>query len=255
MDKPLKTYLQSIADLTQRGDAREESYYPALQSLLETIVQGQGRIVQAIVLPKPTEAGNPDFRVWDDSHQVIGYVEAKVPGVKLDLIGTSEQLQRYRHTFPNLILTDFYEFCLYRNGVLAETALLARPFIPQTLKVKPPAEQVEALTRLLETFFSFALPPSLTPEALSVELAHRTRFLRDQVILPELDQQGAISGFYQAFLEYLIAGLTREQFADLYAQTITHGLFAARTRAQTRPSRLLSNCPAARRYFGIYRLG
>jgi len=233
MDKLLRSYLHSIADLTQRGDAREESYYPALQKLLEALAPVMGRTVQVTVLPKPTEAGNPDFRVWDGSHQVIGYIEAKAPGAKLDVVETSEQLQRYRHTFPNLILTDFYEFWLYRNGVLLERALLARPFIAQTLKAKPPAEQEEALTHLFETFFSFALPPSLTAEDLARDLARRTRFLRDEVIRPELEQKRKdIYGFYEAFRKYLIAGLTEEQFADLYAQTIAYGLFAARTRAQ-----------------------
>jgi hypothetical protein len=96
---------------------------------------------------------------------------------------------------------------------------------------------VEALTHLFETFFSFALPPSFTAEDLARELARRTRFMRDEVIRPELEQQvsvqqGPLYGFYEAFQKYLIAGLTEEQFADLYAQTITYGLFAARTRAQ-----------------------
>jgi hypothetical protein len=234
MERLLKTYLDAIAKLTQRGDAREESYYPTLKTLLEALAQAQGLAVQVTVLPKPTEAGNPDFRVWDGSHQVIGYIEAKAPGANLDQVETSEQLQRYLHTFPNVILTDFYEFRLYRQGVLLERALLARPFIAQTLKTKPPAEQVAALTHLFQTFFSFALPPTLTPEALSVELARRTRFLRDEVIRPELaHKQKDIYGFYEAFQKYLIAGLTEEQFADLYAQTITYGLFAARTAPRT----------------------
>jgi len=233
MNKTLKTYLNSIADLTQRGDAREESYYPALQRLLETLAPTTGKTVQVTVLPKPTEAGNPDFRVWDGSHQVIGYLEAKAPGANLDRIETSEQLKRYLHTFPNLILTDFYEFRLYRNGAVLERALLARPFIPKILKTMPPAEQVEALTHLFETFLSFALPSSFTAEDLARDLARRTRFFRDEVIRPELEQgQGPVYGFYQAFQKYLIAGLTEDQFADLYAQTITYGLFAARTRAQ-----------------------
>ena len=233
MDKLLKSYLQSIAEITRQGDAREESYYPALKDLLEALAQAQGKTIQVTVLPKRTEAGSPDFRVWDGSHQVIGYIEAKAPGAKLEHVETSEQLRRYLHTFPNVILTDFYEFRLYRRGTLLEHALLARPFIAQTLKTKPPAEQVEALMRLFEAFFAFTLPPSLTPEALSVELARRTRFLRDQVIRPELEcKQKDIYGFFDAFQKYLITGLTEEQFADLYAQTITYGLFAARTRAQ-----------------------
>jgi len=237
------TYLDALFDLAQRGDAREESLYPALEDLLKDLAQAQGRDIQVTVLPKPTEAGNPDFRVWDGSYQVIGYIEAKAPETNLDQVETSEQLQRYLGTFPNVILTDFYEFRLYRNGMLLKRALLARPFIARTLKMKPPAEQVEALTHLFEIFFSFALPPSFTAEDLARELARRTCFLRDQVIRPELEQkQGAIYGFYQAFQEYLIAGLTEKQFADLYAQTITYGLFAARTRTKDSFNRELAYC-------------
>ena len=229
-----ESYLKSIANLTTRGDAREESYYPALQKLLETLAPTVGKTVQVTVLPKKTDAGNPDFRVWDGSHQVVGYIEAKAPGAKLDQVEVSEQLQRYRRTFPNLILTDFYEFRLYRNDVLLKRALLARSFIPKTLKTDPPAEQVKELTQLFEDFFSFAPPSSFTAEDLARELARRTRFLRDDVIRPELAQkQKDIYGFYEAFQKYLIASLTEKQFADLYAQTITYGLFADRTRTRT----------------------
>jgi hypothetical protein len=248
------SYLNALFELARRGDAREESHYPALNDLLNTLARAQGRNIQVTVLPKPTEAGNPDFRVWDGSYQVIGYIEAKAPGANLDQVEASEQLQRYLHTFPNLILTDFYEFRLYRNGKLLERVLLARPFVAQQLKAKPPAEQVEELTHLFETFFSFVLLPSLTAEDLARELARRTRFLRDQVILPELKgqvaaQQSPLYGFYEAFQKYLIAGLTEEQFADLYAQTITYGLFAARTRTQdVQPSSSLCAHPGYHRH-------
>ena len=40
-----------------------------------------------------------------------------------------------------------------------------------------------------------------------------------------------LRGFFDAFREYLIGSLTPETFADLFAQTITYGLFAARIRA------------------------
>ncbi|NIR10118.1 MAG: DNA methyltransferase, partial [Candidatus Aminicenantes bacterium] len=50
--------------------------------------------------------------------------------------------------------------------------------------------------------------------------------------MKEQPDEGAnyILGFYEAFQKYLIYGLTKEGFADLYSQTITYGLFAARTR-------------------------
>jgi hypothetical protein len=239
------SYLNALFELARRGDAREESHYLALNDLLNTLAKAQGHVIQVTMLPKPTEAGNPDFRVWDGSYRVIGYIEAKAPGANLDQVETSEQLRRYLHIFPNLILTDFYEFRLYRNGVLLERARLATPFpiygamgfVGQTVKPKPTVQQMDALTHLFDTFFSFALPPSSTAEDLACKLARRTRLMRDEVIRPELEQQvsvqqGPLYGFYDAFQKYLIAGLTKEQFADLYAQTITYGLFAARTRAQ-----------------------
>ena len=71
---------------------------------------------QITILPKKTEAGNPDFRVWDGKQHIVGYIEAKKPGENLDVIETTNQLKRYRNTFPNLILTDFYEFRLYGTG-------------------------------------------------------------------------------------------------------------------------------------------
>ena len=93
MNKPLNSYLKSIAALTRRGGTSEGSYYLELKTLLENIAQAQKRTVQVTVLPKPTEAGNPDFRVWDGSRQVIGYIEAKAPGAKLDQVETSRYIR------------------------------------------------------------------------------------------------------------------------------------------------------------------
>jgi len=235
MKRLLSAYLKDIAETTIQGDAREESYYSALETLLEQFPVGEGKTVQVTTLPKQTEAGNPDFRVWDGKHHIVGYIEAKPPGTNLDRIETSEQLTRYLQTFPNVILTDFYEFRLYRDGELVDQVAIGRHFIAKKIKTTPPIEQVENFENLLGKFFSFSLPRVFSAEELAIELAKRTRFLRDQVVAEELKEQkkgkGDISGFYTAFKKYLIAGLTEEQFADLYSQTISYGLFAARTRA------------------------
>lgn len=233
----IETYLKEIASITKRGDAREESYYSTLKSLLEEFARTKRKkSVHVTVLPKPTHGGNPDLRVWDGKHSQVGYVEAKPPKSNLDDVEDTEQLQRYIETFPNLILTNFYEFRLYRHGKMVTSVLLARPFIADRLKTVPPAENVEEFFALLEKFFQFSLPQEFTAETLAWELASRTRFLRDQVITAELREASTpgakkILGFYEAFQKHLIANLKPDQFADLYAQTITYGLFAARTRA------------------------
>jgi len=40
MGEPLKKYLDAINELTQRIDASEQSYYSALETLLEALAQG-----------------------------------------------------------------------------------------------------------------------------------------------------------------------------------------------------------------------
>jgi len=233
----LKSYLKKIYEMIQRGDAREESFYSILEDLLykysELINKKDIRIT---TLPKQTEAGNPDFRIWDGKQHIVGYIEAKKPETNLDEIEISEQLKRYKSTFPNLILTNFLEFRLYRNGKLVDKISLCRPFIIYQLNTIPPLENKEQFLRLLESFFSFFLPKIYNAETLAIELAKRTRFLKDEVIEEELkeeenNKQGIILGFYEAFQEYLIKGLSHKDFADLYSQTITYGLFAARTRS------------------------
>ena len=189
-------------------------------------------------LPKQTEAGNPDFRVWDGRARITGYIEAKKPGANLDQVETSDQLKRYLHTFPNVILTDFYEFRLYRDGQRLARVVAGQSFVPGTLKAPSPVRDAEGLADLFGKFFSFSLPRRFTARTLAVELAKRTRFLRDEVVALELREQekqgkGDILGFYRAFKDYLIADLSLEQFADLYAQTVTYGMFAARTRTKS----------------------
>lgn len=234
----LEEYLEKIFHTAKKGDAREESFYTTLESLLYGYAaDAKLKKVDITMLPKKTEAGNPDFRVWDGHQHIVGYIEAKRPDQKLDDIQSSEQLKRYRGTFPNLILTNFLEFRLYRNGDLVDAVQIGRPVLIHDLRVMPPVENREGLLKLLEKFFAFSLPKSYTAKSLAIELAKRTRFLKEQVLIEELAQEAEagssdLGAFYEAFKTFLIAGLTMEDFADLYAQTVTYGLFAARSRAE-----------------------
>ena len=240
MKKLLEQYLKNLTDTTRRGDAREESYYKHLDGLIKQYAEIQKiKNVDVTILPKKTEAGNPDFRLWDGRNHITGYIEAKAPAVtNLDYVEGTEQLERYCSTFPNLILTNFYEFRLYRDGQRIAKAMIGRPIIAQKLRTTPPAENIDQFRELFDLFFSFSLPKVQTARSLAVELAKRTRFLRDEIIAVEIEENGSkghrqIIGFFEAFKKYLIGALTEKQFADLYAQTITYGLFAARTRVPT----------------------
>src|SRR4030043_335705 len=243
----LKAYLKNITDTAKPGDAREEKLYTYLKKLLEEYSNSTGKKkIHVTVLPKKTEAGNPDFRVWDGKQHITGYIEAKDPTIEnLDRIEETEQLKRYLHTFPNLILTNFLEFRLYRNGVRTDKVLVGRPYVAHKLETTPPIEKEPEFLQLLEKFFSFSLPKVYDAKNLAIELAKRTRFLKDEVITQELKEEenigkGFIRGFYKAFKDYLISSLTEDEFSDLYAQTITYGLFAARTRSENGFNRKLA---------------
>src|SRR3989337_2904277 len=262
----LKSYLKKVSEVANRGDAREESYYSVLQRLLEEYSESiRKKGIHVTTLPKKTEAGNPDFRIWDGKQHIVGYIEAKDLRVEyLDQIETTEQLKRYRHSFPNLILTNFFEFRLYRNGALVDKVLISRPFVIHKLKTIPPVEKESEFFNLFRSFFSFSLPKLYNAKALAIELAKRTRFLREEVVAQELksvvDQtflsdsdkkqtflsdpinlsdndkkqakMSVLRGLYEAFRKFLISGLSTEDFADRYSQTLTYGLFAARTRSE-----------------------
>ncbi len=238
MEEILKQYLKGLTETSKHDDAREESYYGHLDRLIKQYAERANiKNIDITILPKKTEAGNPDFRIWDGHNHITGYIEAKAPSVtNLDYIEETAQLKRYLSTFPNVILTNFYEFRLYRNRERIAQVTIGRSMIAKKLQITPVLENVGQFKELLERFFSFTQPKVQSARSLAVELAKRTRFLRDEVIAVEIQQKEnkghkQILGIYEAFKKYLIATLKEKQFADLYAQTITYGLFAARTRA------------------------
>jgi len=235
----LKIYLKEIFKIAQKGDAREESYYKPLATLMEDFARSISRAkINVTILPKKAEAGNPDFRLWDGKQHIVGYIEAKPPEQEnLNKPEESEQLKRYRSAFPNVILTNFFEFRLYRDSQLIDKVQIGRPFIARQLKVVPPLENEDKFFELLNKFFTFSLPRKYTPKTLAEALAGRTHYLREQVLLELGRRNGKLLGFFEAFQRYLIAGLSKEEFADIYAQTITYGLFAASTRCKERFSR------------------
>ena len=64
----LKSYLKEIYEVNSRGDAREESFYSVLEGFLQKYAESvDKKNIRITTLPKKTDAGNPDFRIWDDN--------------------------------------------------------------------------------------------------------------------------------------------------------------------------------------------
>ena len=227
LNKALKKYFGEIYEIYAGGNYSEGSFYDCLKHFIKESGTILGYPTFPFVLPKRTEVGIPDFFVRKNG-EIIGHIEAKGVDKNLENFENTEQLKRYREFLPNLILTNFMEFRLYRDGTLVDRVDVGRQMDLQNFKFEMPSPQnLESFYGLLETFFAFSTPEIRNSNDLSIALANRTRLL-EGVLNEELSAgQEAVMNFYTAFRENLIETLTKDKFADLYAQTIAYGLFAA----------------------------
>lgn len=119
----IKDYLQDVEQALKAGNSTEHTHRPALKTLLEAL---GGNDVRAVNEPKQIACGAPDY-ILTRGVVPLGNVEAKDVGADLSKVDRSEQLQRYRKSLGNLVLTDYLEFRWYLDGQLRLTASLPRP--------------------------------------------------------------------------------------------------------------------------------
>ena len=228
MTSPIETYLSKIESDFRGGKATEYTYRSSLESLLEELGKG----IDASNDPKHIACGAPDFIV-ERRKVPLGYVETKDLGVDLDKVEKSDQMKRYLKALNNLILTDYLEFRWYVYGERKLKVRLAEVGKNNRLVVGTKAADI--ISQLLSNFYATEAPTVGTPKELAERLAGVTYFIRDQIIAalesgdPEL--QKALAQQYKTFVELLLPALTHAEFADLYAQAITYGLFAAKLSA------------------------
>ena len=224
----LQKYLQRIHKTNSAGDASERSFYPDLKKMVEDFLILKGFKANITIESRIKAEGIPDFTVRKNK-QLIGYIEAKDINMEdLQMVSESEQLERYK-TKPNLILTNFCEFWLWRDGQWIKKVRIAMPRVLNTLKTAPPLQNEKELAELLDIFVSYNIPETKSAKALAKELAQRAKLLPNYIVdLLNDDKEEEIDRIYNAFRKFLISDLSKEDFADIYAQTITYGLFTAR---------------------------
>jgi len=221
--KPFSEYVSTVEKTLATGHASEGSHYPTLKALLESVGEG----VVATSLPRGIECGAPDFVITKGA-LTVGCIEAKDIGKSLDEAEKSEQLSRYRDSLSNLILTDYLEFRWYRDGKRELEAKLGTVDGPG--KIKREKTGIEEVAKLLIEFFRFEAPGVGTPKELAVRMARLAHRIREgaEEALDKGIASDLLSGLHKAFQATLIPSLEIKVFADMYAQTIAYGLFAAR---------------------------
>jgi len=179
--------------------------------------------------PKRVECGAPDY-IITCAETPIGYVEAKDIGADLSKEERSDQIRCYCVSLNNLILTDYLEFRWYVKGEHRETVRLATVTLDG--KVKRSKDGAQAVADLFQRFFAQEVPVIGRPQDLVQRMAALARMIRELIeeTFKRESETATLHAQLEAFRETLIPDLTPEQFADMYAQTITYGLFAARVR-------------------------
>ena len=232
-----RQYIRDIRANLEVGNATEHTHRPAFKAFLESAYDG----VTATNEPSRIECGAPDFSVsrGDAPGQVtIGYVEAKDVGVGLEAIEfdskrpspttpNGKQLKRYREALPNLILTNYTEFRWYADGELRMTAGLVER---DGVKLTPRKDGVSRTDDILSAFVSRAPEPVASPMDLAQRMARLTHMIRDVVqegLIRKRSSQD-VSDLYEASRDALVPNLPLDEFADMFAQTLAYGLFAAR---------------------------
>ncbi len=230
----IKEYIGAINAQLRTGAAGEHAYRPALQRLLEALLPGHTVVNE----PARVKCGAPDLLIADRrTGQPAGYVECKdLDDGDLDGKGKNhDQFARYRGALGCVIFTDYLDFHLYATG---ELRLCARVAAKMDDRVQPVAEGAAAFLELVACVRDAPRAAITTPGALAAVMAGKARLLAAAVhdALQEDAARGQRDGYaghylrsvYSATRQELVHDLSEEAFADLYAQTITYGLFAAR---------------------------
>lgn len=234
----ITAYLAEIRELHRTGQSTEHSFRPALAKLFASIDPA----LTIINEPKHiTDVGAPDF-VFQRGDVAIGWCEAKDIGKDIRKFAANDyskaQKDRYRKGLPNLIYTNGLDFEFIRDGEAVDFVTIA-DLIP-TLPARPDAFATLEL-RLAE--FAHTTPLSVTSSKRLAELmAGKAGLIKDimgKALVADLKAKEAgepatdLIGQYEAFRANLINDITVEEFADIYAETIAYGLFAARLHDET----------------------
>ena len=226
----IKEYIEKLNRLYKTGNAREHSYRGDLQVLINTIVTD----VLVTNEPARTECGAPDYIITKRDIPV-GYIEAKDIGVDLESKSLKEQFDRYKASLQNLIFTDYLTFHLYINGEFKTKIDIAEL---KNGKIVPIQNNFSTFIDLIKDFCLFEGQTIKSSSTLAAMMAKKARMLENIIeaaLLSDIkkEETSSLRDQMDAFQKILIHDIKPKEFADIYAQTIAYGMFAARFHDKT----------------------
>jgi type I restriction-modification system DNA methylase subunit len=250
-------YIVEIDKIYRSGKGTEHSYRPALKTIFEALTSG----LTITNEPKHIECGAPDYIITRGSIP-LGYIEAKNIPVGIDNKANREQLDRYKQSLNNLIITDYLSFQLFVDGAEVVTATIAKE---NSGGITPDKKEFVSFVELVNKFTGYEGKTIANSEMLAKTMAAKAKLLADTIEkalnnndAPHTeDADDTLSGQLEGFRKILIHDLSIPAFADIYAQTLAYGMFAARLNAppdtmfsrQQAASLILQSNPFLRKFF------
>ena len=249
----LKEYISTVNQKYRAGNATEHSYRGALEQLIQTLLP-KLRIVNE---PKRVKCGAPDYIASRKDGMPVFYIEAKDIGDN-DLDGRNphghkEQFTRYKQALDYIIFTDYLDFHLYEHGEFIDSVRIAEVKGDKIVAIN---ENEEKFLNLIEHVGNNAIQRINSASRLAKLMAGKARLLKniiEQAVTDDskmaTDNENAIEELFhipqeevfktglteqmETFRRLLLHDITPSSFADIYAQTIVYGLFAARLNDKT----------------------
>jgi len=225
------THIEDKTEHTDRG---------ALESLLQDIADKTQRSITVQHEPKRVaDKGAPDFKV-SKGGLILGYVENKGIDENLTKVLKSDQIAKYKSLSSNIILTDYLDFVWINKYGPPQRERLCHATDLENRRFRLGDERVDAVAKLLGSFFSSAPEGIGRAQQLALALATRSRLLRDylgeELVRQEREhKEGRLYGLFQVFRSQVFHELTLKEFADALAQMLAYGLFLARLNSGSNP--------------------
>ena len=250
----LKQYIDELNKQYKTGIAREHSYRPPLKDLLQNLLP------KMVVTNEPAhfECGAPDYIIQrEKDHLPVFFVEAKdVNDNDLDgrnKNGHKEQFDRYKQALDYIIFTDYLDFHLYEHGEFVDSVRIAET---KGDKIVGIAEAEDKFIAMIQHLGSSAIQRITSAPRLAKLMAGKARLLANIIetaVISDEDKvksgnndvdelfnipqeevfQTGLREQMETFQRVLLHDITPHSFADVYAQTIVYGLFAARLNDKT----------------------
>lgn len=214
----LANFAKEIKNYGNDDDVSEGEHRPLIYNLFVKLFPD----IKVHNEPGLIECGAPDFIIKKNGN-VVGHVEHKKTNIRIRNMRdrkNKEQQERYRMALPNLIYTNGLEWDFYQDG---------KTINDTPLRIDCANDRKEIAERL-KVFVNRKPAPISDPETLAKTMAGKTTLLKIalQKKLKRTKEKGQIQRHYNLFKQNIMLNKTKDQFAELYAESITYGMFSAR---------------------------